>query len=201
MTENGNFAVSGGSNMTQGITEFATVPEEPEPIDEECEAHQQLVDGRCEPLEYCQALIPECYGPGRPMPPELRDIILGSKTPEPEPELSVVNCYEGWHADASGTCQPDDSENPTMPSCDQNPNQPDCETTSEPLELATLPEDEDIPEEEEQEFDDSEEELDEELEEEESEGDESGESEDEAEDEGSEQESEGESEEESEGGN
>jgi hypothetical protein len=51
-----------------------------------------------------------------------------------------------------------------MPSCDLNPNQPDCETTSEPLELATLPEDEELPEEEEQQLDDSEEELDEKLE-------------------------------------
>jgi hypothetical protein len=99
---------------------------------------------------------------------------------EPEPELSVVNCYEGWHSDASGTCQPDDSENPTMPSCDLNPNQPDCETTSESLELAILPDDEELPEVEEQELDDSEGELDEELEEKEAEED-SGGSEDEVE--------------------
>jgi hypothetical protein len=144
---------------------------EPEPpIDDTCMGGSPGVDG-CPPVE-----------------------------PEPEPEISVVNCYEGWHSDASGTCQPDDSENPTMPSCDLNSNQPDCETTSESLELATLPEDEELPEEEEQELDDSEE-LDEELEEEESEEDESGESEDEVQDEDSGEVSEGESEEESEGGN
>jgi hypothetical protein len=79
MTENDNFASSGGdsgNNMTQGITEFATVPEEPEPI-------------------------------------------------------PVVNCDEGWYADASGTCQPIDPENPIMPTCEENPNQPDCEIPTE----------------------------------------------------------------------
>jgi len=47
---------------------------------------------------------------------------------ESQPEPEIVNCFQGWHQDASGTCQPDDPSNPTMPSCDLNPSQPRCET-------------------------------------------------------------------------
>jgi hypothetical protein len=81
---------------------------DPVPCDEE------LIDGRCpDPVPCDEELIEEyCELPG-------------------EKPIPVVNCYEGWHSDASGTCQPDDQENPTMPSCDLNPNQPDCEIPTE----------------------------------------------------------------------
>jgi hypothetical protein len=192
MTENSNFAGGGGdsdSNMTQGITEFATVPEEPEPIPVDCNLY-----------------------------PEHADCL------EPEP-IPVVNCYEGWYADASGTCQPVDPENPIMPTCEENPNQPDCEMPTEefpteeidcelqpelceenfviPLEETEeeeLPEEEELTEEIETEEIETEEIETEDIEEE-SEEDESGESEDEVQDEDSGEESEGESEEESGGDN
>jgi hypothetical protein len=167
-----------------------------EPPEDECEPGYRLNDeGECEQEMYCISEMQFVNGKCEWIPG-----FEPIEDPEPEP-IPVVNCYEGWHEDASGTCQSDDQENPTMPSCELNPNQPDCETTSESLELATLPEDEELPEEEEQELDDSEEELDGELEEEESEEDESGESEDEVQDEDSGEESEGESEEENGGGN
>lgn len=141
-------------------------PQEPE----ECGEGYAFIDGRCQFCEYYDG-----NGECRPMP---------SVQEKPEPKLPVVNCYEGWHADASGTCQPDDPENPTMPSCDLNPNQPECETTSESAELAILLENEELPEDEGEESDEvSEEEAEEE----------SGGSEDEVENEDSEEESGGES--------
>jgi hypothetical protein len=179
------------------VFEFPEPEPNPDPEPPKCKEGEEFIDGNCEPRkpEECDdenfgLVNGQCHfceyrdenGECRPMPSPI----------EEEPEPPVVNCNEGWHKDASGTCQSDDPENPTMPSCDLNPSQPDCRTTSESVELATLLDGE-LPEEEE--LDDPEEELDEELEEEEEE---SGESKDGIE---SEQESESESEEESESGN
>ena len=75
MTENGNFAGSGGdsgSNMTQGITEFVTVPEPVNPCIEDPQSEE------CEQIrsQSCDAL--GC--PGYPI-----------LEPEPEP----IDCDEG----------------------------------------------------------------------------------------------------------
>ena len=101
MTENDNFASSGGdsgNNMTQGITEFATVPEEPEPIPVvNCdEGWYADVSGTCQPIDPENPIMPTCEeNPNQPdceipteeFPTEEIDCEL-------QPELCEVNFVE-----------------------------------------------------------------------------------------------------------
>jgi hypothetical protein len=96
MTENGNFAGSGGdggSNMTQGITEFATVPEPVNPCIEDPQSEE------CEQIrsQSCDAL--GC--PGYPI-----------LEPEPEPTNPVEpigSCFDGA-TPVDGRCPAPDPE-------------------------------------------------------------------------------------------
>jgi hypothetical protein len=196
-----NKQVTKVNNNQQFRVQLGLYPDPPK-----CDEGEKLIDGKCVPIPY--PICPDEDADGHECPPPVEcpevepcDVLLPI---EPEPEPMLVDCNEGWHADASGTCQPIDPENPIMPTCEENPNQPDCEMPTEEfltegIDCELQPElcEENIPlEETEEEELPEEEELTEtteieELEEEESEEDESGESEDEAEDEGSEQESEG----------
>ena len=107
MTGNENFAGSGGdggSNMTQGITQFATVPEPVNPCikDPQSEECEQIRSQSCDALG--------C--PGYPI-----------LEPEPEP----IECDEGEEL-VDGQCQPTDT-NPVEPTYydDPKPIGDDCE--------------------------------------------------------------------------
>jgi hypothetical protein len=127
ITENGNLAGSGGdagSNMTQGITEFATMPEKPvdpcleDPQSEECE---QIRSQSCDALG--------C--PGYPIS-------------EPEPEL--IECDEGEEL-VEGQCLliPENPEEPII--YDELVTDEDEETNDEEEEIDEVPEEEEAEEE------------------------------------------------------
>jgi hypothetical protein len=228
LTENGNFAGSGGdggSNMTQGITEFATVPEpvnpyiedpqscdalgcpgypilepepEPEPVIGECFDGAAPVDGKCpNPTgePACQAL--GCPGsPPNPLPPD-DELIPGFREPEPTDKNYMPGVGPVEPEPEPIECGEDEqlTDGKCVP-LDTNPVEPiEPINYDDPLSIGDVGEDDNGDDESDTGEGDSD------VLEEKEQDEESAESEDEAEDEGSEQESEGESEEESQSGN
>ena len=153
------------------------VPDKPKPI--KCPEGEELIDGKCVPIPiYCPAHAGGCEPRDEGLEYEGEECVPITDPCEGGPPCPPVDpCIEDPNAEG---CIPIDpcEENPDSPECvvdpcEENPDSPECEVTSESLELATLPADEELSEEEQQELDDSEVELDEELGEEESEEDES----------------------------